>query len=167
MGRIWGSGVIRGMMAAACSRRAPSGGGAAAGSYNFIDGTIPSALAPAAAAEWYVVTEPYPDPGYAKSLRAKATANGASTQFTLLVESNGATNGFKIRHRVSSEANYDFFTVTIDGVEVIKRSGGVVTYAEYVATLSAGTHTVVFKYAKDASATANSDTVFISLIEWT
>ncbi len=63
-------------------------------------------------------------------------------------------------YRVSSEAGWDFLTVTIDGVQLV-RSAGNVDWTEVMAPIAPGTHTLVFNYDKDGSSSVGDDAAFI------
>ncbi len=57
---------------------------------------------------------------------------------------------------VSSESNYDWLVITLDGTEIIKKSGtDSGTYTKEFT--SAGTHTLVVRYTKDGSQSRGSD----------
>ena len=73
----------------------------------------------------------------------------------------GATLAFK--YRVSSEATYDFFKVTVDGTEVLSASG-TVGWTDFSRALAAGNRTVVWTYSKDGSGTGGTDTAWVDLI---
>ena len=83
------------------------------------------------------------------------TADGSSSSTTyVLVVSAGSTLTFD--WEVGSESNYDWFTITLDGNEMVKKSGvdsGTYTY-EFTAP---GTHTLVAQYTKDDSKNDNGD----------
>ena len=57
---------------------------------------------------------------------------------------------------VSSEANFDWLRVYVDGVAVLEKSGEAYGQFEYVFD-AAGVHTVEFSYSKDGSASNGSD----------
>ena len=80
--------------------------------------------------------------------------NGSTSQKTYTFETvSGAQLSFS--WSVSSEANYDKLIVTLDGVEVLNKSG---EYSStFTETLSAGSHTLVVKYTKDGSGISGSD----------
>ena len=63
-------------------------------------------------------------------------------------------------YRVSSEANYDFLRVTLDGVNVVSVSGAG-TWTQFSRTVAAGAHTIVFTYSKDGSGVAGSDAAWV------
>lgn len=67
--------------------------------------------------------------------------------------------------RVSSEANYDFLTFYIDGVEQIKWSGEV-PWGKVSFAVEAGTHTLSWKYSKDVNTIAGSDKAWIDFVVW-
>ena len=58
--------------------------------------------------------------------------------------------------KVSSESNYDWLTVTIDGTEILKKSGELSGNYQHTFT-SDGTHTLVVKYTKDSSQSKGDD----------
>ena len=57
---------------------------------------------------------------------------------------------------VSSESNYDWLAVTLNGSEIIKKSGEASDSYQYTFT-SSGTYTMVVKYTKDGSVNGGSD----------
>ena len=57
---------------------------------------------------------------------------------------------------VSSESNYDWLTITIDGTQILRKSGSYTGSYEHTFT-TAGTHTLVAKYTKDGSVNNGSD----------
>lgn len=61
-----------------------------------------------------------------------------------------------LNYTVSSENNYDWLYINIDGINVIKKSG-TVGWTDYTKELTAGTHTLSLKYTKDGSSSSGSD----------
>ncbi len=57
---------------------------------------------------------------------------------------------------VSSESNYDWLIITIDGTQILRKSGSYTGSYEHTFT-TAGTHTLVAKYTKDGSVNNGSD----------
>ncbi|MBO5263217.1 MAG: leucine-rich repeat protein, partial [Bacteroidaceae bacterium] len=57
---------------------------------------------------------------------------------------------------VSSESNYDWLIITIDGTQILKKSGSYTGSYEHTFT-TAGTHTLVAEYTKDGSVNDGSD----------
>ena len=90
-------------------------------------------------------------PGWTSTNTAHSSTS--STTYVLVV---GAGSTLTFDWEVGSESNYDWFTVTLDGSEKIKKSGSQSgNYACEFAT--AGTHTLVAKYTKDSSNSYNGD----------
>lgn len=56
----------------------------------------------------------------------------------------------------SSEANYDKFTLTVAGTNIVTNASGATTVKNYSGTIAAG-NTIIFKYTKDSSANGNND----------
>ncbi len=80
-------------------------------------------------------------------------STNSSKSYTLDVES-GMVLTFD--WEVSSENNFDWLTVTIDGTEVLKKSGTLSGSYEHTFT-SSGTSELVVKYTKDGSSSSGSD----------
>lgn len=69
---------------------------------------------------------------------------------------------------VSSEQNYDWLHVLVDGTEVLKKSGtGVSTFTEFSYALAAGAHTIVLRYTKDGSQSRGNDACGIGYLLFT
>lgn len=68
------------------------------------------------------------------------------------------------RARISTETNYDFLKVYLDGVSQISLSG-VIAWANYSIPVSAGAHTLMWSYEKDGSQTGGEDAVFVDFIQ--
>ena len=66
--------------------------------------------------------------------------------------------------RVDSEANFDFLSVSLDGV-LQTRISGPTGWAQATVTVPAGAHTVVWTYAKDGSVTAGADAGWVDQVE--
>ncbi|NCG19957.1 MAG: hypothetical protein GWP91_13190 [Rhodobacterales bacterium] len=67
-------------------------------------------------------------------------------------------------HAGSTESNYDYLRVFVDGVQVMNRAGSWV-WTNEVIPMGVGVHDVVFEYDKDGSVSDGDDTVYIDLIE--
>ena len=67
-----------------------------------------------------------------------------------------AGNILKFDWSVSSESKYDWLTITLDGTEIVKKSG--TDSGSYEKTFTTtGTHTLVVKYSKDGSVNSGDD----------
>ncbi|MEJ8548842.1 hypothetical protein [Brevibacillus borstelensis] len=74
----------------------------------------------------------------------------SQTSFKVTVPA-GITNAkLSFVYYLSSEPNLDNFIVTINGVDVLKKSG-FISYTPFETALSSGTHTIVFKYQRTSS----------------
>lgn len=67
--------------------------------------------------------------------------------------------------RISSEADYDFFTVYLDGVSQVRWSGEQAWKAESL-SIPAGSHTVVWEYAKDGSVSMGQDAGWVDEVRF-
>ena len=85
--------------------------------------------------------------------------NGISTaQTTFTVSGNNSVLSFK--YLVSSESNYDFFNVYLNGTRIVRNSGES-GWTSVSKTLSPGTHTLKFEYSKDYSVVKGYDAAFV------
>lgn len=67
--------------------------------------------------------------------------------------------------KVSSEGNYDYLRFYIDGSERVRRSG-TVDWEQQSFDIPSGSHTVQWKYTKDASVDRSQDTGWVDRIQW-
>ena len=77
-----------------------------------------------------------------------------------LVASFPSAGSVSFFRRVSSEENYDFLTFYIDGVPTAQWSGDV-PWGEVSHSVSAGRHTLAWRYAKDDMVTAGDDCAWL------
>lgn len=100
-----------------------------------------------------------------QTLRSGAISHGGTSEttinFTLV-----ADGSIELNYMVSSENNYDWLYIYVDNAEVVKRSGSV-SWTVYAKDLSAGNHTVKFKYTKDGSGNSGSDAGAIGYVTLT
>ena len=83
---------------------------------------------------------------------------GQSCVETLFTLDTVASLSFKVK--VSSETNWDFFKLYIDGEEMLSLSGEQ-DWMTYNVLLDQGTHTVRFAYEKDVSTSTGEDTAWL------
>ncbi|MBO5262627.1 MAG: leucine-rich repeat protein [Bacteroidaceae bacterium] len=83
------------------------------------------------------------------------TANSSTSQKSYTLE---VTEGSVLTFdwKVSSENNYDWLIITLDGTQILKKSGSYSGSYEHTFN-TAGTHTLVVKYTKDGSSSSGSD----------
>lgn len=111
---------------------------------------------------WVIsTTNPYEGTYCMKSNCYHVNNGESSIEATVDVPSDGFM-GFYVK--VSSENNYDKFRFYIDNVEIGSALSGEVpyTYKEY--TVTAGTHTYLWKYKKDVYGDSGEDCVYIDNI---
>ena len=83
----------------------------------------------------------------------KSNSTTSQTSYTFYVE---AGNILKFDWLVSSESNYDWLIITLDGTEIVKKSGTL--SGSYEKTFdTSGSHTLVVKYTKDSSQSSGND----------
>ena len=83
----------------------------------------------------------------------KSHSTTSQTNYTLNVD---AGNILKFDWSVSSESNYDWLIITLDGVEIIKKSG--TQSGSYEKTFdSTGAHSLAIRYTKDGSQSKGND----------
>jgi hypothetical protein len=79
---------------------------------------------------------------------------------SLLLTGNYFAGNGSFDYRVSSELNFDTLKFLVDGVLQQQWSGDV-PWANYLFPLTAGTHTLEWRYSKDASGTVGLDAAFL------
>lgn len=87
----------------------------------------------------------------------------SETKITFVLAQDGSV---EFNYKVSSENNYDWFYVLIDGTQVLKWSGEV-DFTVYTQELSAGEHYLTLKYTKDSSQSRGSDCGAIGYLKFT
>jgi len=93
----------------------------------------------------------------AYSARSGDISDGDSTNLEFTgVLSNGTVT---FAYNVSSEANYDFLTFSVDGAQIAQWSGS--QSGNFSTPVSLGQHTLKWTYVKDGSVSAGSDAVWI------
>ncbi len=109
--------------------------------------------------DWTISTGAYEGSYCAKS---GAIGNNASTNLILDIEvlSDGEISFYRT---VSSELNYDYLRFYIDNTQMEQWSGDV-GWEEETYSISAGTHTVEWRYVKDGAVTGGTDCARIDYI---
>lgn len=101
------------------------------------------------------------------TLRSGQIGNSGISETTLSVTLAEA-GSIAFSYIVSSENNYDWLHVLVDGTEVLKKSGtGTSTFTEFTYDLAAGTHTIVLRYTKDGSQSSGKDACAIGYLLFT
>jgi len=92
------------------------------------------------------------------SARSGDIGNGQTSSLILATNFAGGPGSFYFK--VSSELHWDFLSFHVDGVQLQKWSGEV-AWANFTFPLSAGSHTLEWRYTKDASLSAGLDAAFL------
>lgn len=144
---------------------------------DFEDGTIPAALL-WAGDPGTVVSRADAGGGTLLALQFRDIADHEETYFELYAEAHAPGSlSLTVRLEVSSEENYDFLRVLVDGVDVLGdpgvdpgdeegRSGISGGFESFTVNLSEGGHSLRFGYYKDSSADDGDDTAWISSITY-
>ncbi len=127
----------------------------------FESGSLGSAFATGGTAPWFVTTA-IAHSG-SRSARSGAISHNQASWLTRTVSGPGQVSFW---YQVSSEANYDFFTLTIDGVQHV-RASGTVAWTQFATSLGDGPHELKWQYAKDGSLSSGSDLAAIDDLQVT
>lgn len=91
---------------------------------------------------------------------ARSGAIGHSQTSSLLLTTNFAGGAGSFYYKVSSEPGWDYFRFYVDG-GLVQQASGEVDWQQYPFSLNGGTHTLEWRYVKDANNSAGSDAAFI------
>lgn len=96
----------------------------------------------------------------------RSGAIGGSGTSSSVITVNLIENGYvEFNYTVNSEGNFDWLRVLVDGTEVLKKSG-TIAWTTFKHLMTAGTHTIEFKYTKDGSGNVGSDAGAIGYIKF-
>jgi hypothetical protein len=100
------------------------------------------------------------------SLKSATIGNSQTTssQFTVTIPA-GQTSDLSFFHKVSSEGNYDWLNVYVNGARVVHISGSS-NWTNYTTKLNAGQNTIKFEYTKDGSAVQGSDAGYVDDLQF-
>jgi len=84
-------------------------------------------------------------------------------EMTVTIPAGGSAYSFD--YREDSEGSYDYLRFYVDDVQEAGASwSGSVAWANYAGTLTAGTHTISWRYSKDSSSSTGLDRAFVDNI---
>lgn len=90
-----------------------------------------------------------------------------NSQSSVLTATFSGAGKLSFSYMVSSEGNYDWLIVEVDGEQVVKTSGySITSWTKYEKALAAGDHTVVWTYSKDSSGARGEDCAWISEVRF-
>lgn len=101
-----------------------------------------------------------------KALKSKHVNDSQATYFTFSVLADASHSLLRIRHKTSSESNFDWLRVSVDGSSVLNTSGLAADFSAFDYTLPTGSHTVEIRYTKDSSGAVGDDAAYISQITY-
>jgi len=96
--------------------------------------------------------------------RSAVISDGASTYLQTRLAGPGT---LAFDWRVVSEQDYDFLTLSIDGVDQAGKISGTTGFATKTASIPAGPHVVRWTYAKDANTAPTGDGAWVDHVSWT
>jgi hypothetical protein len=144
-----------------------------ASTITFDDGTIPETLTwgGTTTTPGSVVDRADATGGTAKALMFPDISDSELTYFELAANAETGNDTFTVRFEVSSENNYDFLRIYVDGAHVLNPgaskpgvSGTGDGWQELSVTLAHGSRTLRLAYSKDSSDDDGDDTAYISKI---
>ena len=94
-----------------------------------------------------------------KCLVSASGNNSATSQIDITIDYSEPFE-FSFWYKVSSESGYDYFYFYLDGEQILSKSG-TVAWTQYTTTLSAGSHTLSWRYTKDSGVASGSDCAWI------
>lgn len=126
----------------------------------FEDGVLPEGVVTGGSQPWSVVS------GGAQSGTYSAQAGPITHNQSTWLSTVAGEGMFSFWYKRSTETNYDWFRVYIDGIEVLEESG-YVNWRYFSTTLGPGEHSVKWEYVKDGSVNGGQDTVWVDSIYMT
>ena len=126
-------------------------------SYDFETGSMPSAFTNSSTNAWSVVANTH-----SGAYCAKSAGGFTSTNSDLELTVNLAAAGFvDFSALVSSESGWDFGRFLIDGDQKFEVSGTSNSWTDYSYPLTAGSHTLTWRYYKDGSGNNGDDCFYV------
>ncbi len=92
-----------------------------------------------------------------------------SSMYATVIVPQGAEGSISFTYRVSSQASYDAFYVTVDGVAVdgfTTGKSGTIPETDVVVSLTPGRHDIEWYYSKNASTNTGEDAAFVSNVRF-
>jgi hypothetical protein len=112
-------------------------------------------------ANWFAQTMTTGDG--ADAAQSGAIGHSQQTWFETTVTGPGSLS---FRWKVSSESGYDYLEFSIDGVLQSGRISGTVDWTAQSHAITAGSHTLRWRYTKDGSAVSGSDAGWVDQLVW-
>lgn len=99
----------------------------------------------------------------AYGIKSGSGVHSSSSNLDLSVTIPAGGSSFSFNYRVDSESGYDYLRFYIDGVQQNQWSG-TVAWATFSGSLTAGSHTLSWRYEKDGSTNTGLDAAFLDQI---
>ena len=96
--------------------------------------------------------------------RSGVCTDGNATWMKTTVSGSGTLS---FRWKVSSESNFDWLELWVDGVKKARISGSTGWITKSVSISGGGSHTVTWRYSKDSSVSNGSDAGWVDRVQWT
>lgn len=125
--------------------------------YDFEDGALPLGGATTGDAPWSVVMDAMHGGAYAARSGDVADLQISSWRLSVRTATDASLSFW---YRVDSEAMYDWLELIVDDA-IVDRWSGTVDWSEYRWPLSAGSHTLEWRYRKDRSVSFGADAAWI------
>lgn len=129
-------------------------------SYDFSDGLIPAEFQNATNRPWVIVADSSNPQSQANVMAA--TGGTDSSYSTIFIFGDFAAGNVTFDYKVSSEANFDFGTNTINGAVEIKTSGTPGSWTSASISISSGPGFIFFQYYKDGGGLDGDDDFMVS-----
>ena len=130
--------------------------------FNFDDGLFPASWTNGEGVQWAPTTELVDSGVFSLASSPNVTNNQTSTCFII---GDFAAGTFDLRYLISSEGNYDFGYVIVDGVAIVNKvSGGGGWQNMAQQTLTAGIHIIQFVFNMDNGSGGGNDSFYIDSV---
>ena len=128
-------------------------------SYDFEDNAISADFTNSATYPWTATAGGYNSSSYCATPGNKGVNSSTSDLTLALTLTENATISFYAK--VSSESDCDYGRFLIDGTQKVNISGTTSTWTKYEYDLTAGTHTLIWRYFKDYSMASGDDLFYV------
>lgn len=127
--------------------------------FNFENGLFPSSWKNADGLPWQVTTEESDGGTFSLASNNSITNRQISSCYII---GDFEAGDFDLRYMISSESNFDFGYVVVDGVAVLDHISGSVAWTTMPThALTAGIHIIQFVYIKDNSSSSGTDAFYV------
>lgn len=140
-----------------------SGAGIAPLAAGFESGTIAPFSTSGSGGSWTITSAAGQFNAGSYGIKSGSGVQSSSSNLDLSVTIPAGGSSFSFNYRVDSESSYDYLRFYIDGVQQNQWSG-TVAWTTYTGSLTAGSHTLSWRYEKDGSTNSGLDAAFIDQV---